>query len=134
MSTRVKQLNRYFLTTLIGASTWLAACSISYDMSSLSGGVQYEKASKIMREIIEIDQISPACETLATNLVEAGLKAKVAVWMPTENRLKSREFEAARRYEIASCPVGIMAVIAFAVAEHGNGLERERMKLRTERW
>jgi hypothetical protein len=134
MSTRAKQFNRYFLFALVGTSTWLAACSVSYDMSSLSGGRQHDQAVEIIREISEIDPISPACQALATSLVEAGLKARVAHWMPTVERLIAGEEEAARRYELGSCPIRTLPSITFAIASHGNALERERMKLRVERW
>jgi hypothetical protein len=134
MSTRMVQLNRYFLLTLLTGSAWVAACSISYDLSSLSGGRQQAKAAEIVKAIREIDQLSPACEALAVGLVEAGLKANVAYWMPTSGRIAASKDEAAWLYELGSCPVKSMPVIAFAIAEHGNDLERERMKLRTERW
>lgn len=134
MSTRMTQLNRYFLLALVGASTWLAACSVSYDLSSLSGGRQHEKALKIVRDIGEIDPLSPACEALAIHLVEAGLKARVANWMPTANRLAAGEDEAAGRYELGSCPIKTLSVMAFAISSHGNDLERQRMKARGERW
>lgn len=134
MSTRVRQLNRYFLFTLVGASAWLAACSVSYDLSSLSGGRQHEKAVKIVRDTGEVHPISPACEALAVQLVEAGLKARVANWMPTADRLAAGEDEAARRYELGSCPIRSLPVMAFAISSHGNDLERQRMKARDERW
>jgi hypothetical protein len=134
MSTRVTQLNRYFLFVLLGASMWLAACSISYDLSSLSGGRQYDNAVKIVRDIGEIDPFSPACEALATGIVEAGLKARVASWMPTVDRLDASEAEAARRYELGACPIKALTVIAYAISSHGNDLERQRMKMRAERW
>lgn len=134
MSTRVTKLNRYSILGLVSASTWLAACSVSYDLSSLSGGRQHEKAAKIVREIGEIAPLSPACETLAASLVEAGLKARVGIWMPTAERLAEAEDEAARRYELGSCPVRPLPAFAFAISNHGNAMERERMKLRAERW
>jgi hypothetical protein len=134
MSTLSKQSSRYILVILVGLSTWLVACCISYEVSILSGGRQRENASKITKEIIELRLVSPACEALATKLVEAGLKARAAVWMPTSQRLKSKEDEAAKLYEEGACPVGILPVLAFAVARQANDMERTRVKARDERW
>jgi hypothetical protein len=134
MSTRATQFNRYFLLSLVGASTWLAACSVSYDISSLSGGRQHESAVKIIKDVAEIEPFSPACEALAVDLVEAGLKARVAHWMPTSERLKAGEHKAARRYELGACPIKPLPVMAFAISSQGNELERKRMTARDERW
>lgn len=134
MSTRSTQLNRYFLAALVGASTWLAACSISYDISSLSGGRQHENTVNILKDVVQVTPLSPACEALAGQLVEAGLKARAAHWMPTSERLKLREDEAAKHYELGACPIKALPILAFAVSNQGNDLERKRMKAREERW
>ena len=134
MSTRKTQLNRYFLGALIGVSAWLAACSISYDVSSLSGGRQHENALSIIKDVMQVAPLSPACEALAWSLVEAGLKARAAHWMPTSERLKVNEDEAAKQYELGSCPVKALPVMAFAVSSRGNDQERKRVQARDERW
>lgn len=134
MSTRSTKLNRYFLVTIVGASTWLAACSISYDMSSLSGGRQHENAANILKDVVQVTPLSPTCEALAEDLVEAGLKARAAHWMPTNERLKVKEDEAAKHYELGACPIKALPVLAFAVSSKGNDQERQRVKARDERW
>jgi hypothetical protein len=134
MSTNTGKFLKQILLGVAGVSAWSMGITVSYDNSILAGGNQRDLALAIVHDVSKAVDLSPACSALAFDVVERGLRARAAAWMPTHGHLMSRESEAVDHYEQGECPVSSYPVIAFALADVGGQWEDQRARVRGERW
>ena len=100
---------------------WLVACAAAWDRSTTSGGPDSRQAAAaVAAGVAAGTRMSTACRSLAGDLAEAAIRAKVAALRPTARVLAQAEDRAYAAWVAAGCPARALPGIAFGVAEAVN--------------
>jgi len=106
----------------LAAAGWLAACSAAWRGSTASGGDVSHAAEAVGSAVADATRLRPLCRDLATRLVEAGMRVRIAAGRPTVPMLRSREADALADWELARCPDRALPVIAYGVIDGVRGM------------
>jgi len=108
--------SRRTLAAATALALWLGACSAAWQGSSASGGDVAAAAAEAGFLVAAASRLSPACHALAREVVEAGMRRRIAAGRPTVFLLREREARALAGWEEAACPTRALPGMAYAVA------------------
>jgi len=110
----------------LAAAGWLAACSAAWRGSTAAGGDVSYVAEAVGSVVAETSRLRPRCRELATRLLEAGMRVRIAAGRPTVPMLRAREDDALAGWESAGCPDRALPAIAYGVIDGARGIREGR--------
>lgn len=130
MSTEIGSLasisTRKRATLALAVAAWIAACSAAWRGGASSGGELADIAAAVGTSVAAAASLSEPCRELATRIVDAGMRVRIAAGRPTVPLLREMENELLSDWESTRCPDRALPLIAYGVVDGVKSMDRMR--------